>query len=55
MQVEITLASRFGSRSRRFLWHFAEMLVVMMLGMCVLGVAFRELHVLLFGSGFDAA
>jgi hypothetical protein len=55
MQVDIHLASRFGSPSRRFLRHFAEMLVVMMLGMCVLGVAFRELHVLLFGSGFDAA
>jgi hypothetical protein len=55
MQVEIPLASRFVSRSRRFLRHFAEMLVVMMLGMCVLGVAFRELHVLLFGSSFDAA
>ena len=55
MQIGITLASWFGSPSRRFLRHFAEMLVVMMLGMCVLGAAFRELHVLLFGSGFDAA
>jgi hypothetical protein len=28
---------------------------VMMLGMCVLGAAFGELHVLLFGSGYAAA
>lgn len=31
------------------------MIVVMMLGMCVLGAAFGELHVLLFGSGFAEA
>jgi len=55
MQVDIPLPSWFGKPSRRFLRHFVEMLVVMMLGMGVLGVAFRELHVLLFGSGFDAA
>lgn len=55
MQVEIPLGSRFGKPSRRFLRHFAEMLGVMMLGMCVFGAAFRELHVLAFGSGFDAA
>lgn len=55
MQVDIPLASRLGKPSRRFLRHFVEMLVVMMVGMGVLGVAFRELHVLLFGSGFDAA
>ncbi len=42
-------------RARRFLRHFLEMMVVMMLGMCVLGAAFRGLHVLAFGSGFDAA
>jgi hypothetical protein len=55
MQVGIPLASRLSSPSRRFLRHFAEMLVVMMVGMCVFGVAFRELHVLVFGGGFDAA
>ena len=26
-----------------------------MLGMCALGAAFRELHVAIFGTGFDAA
>jgi hypothetical protein len=47
-----------GSRSRStraFVRHFLEMLVVMMLGMCVLGGAFRGLHVLFFGNGFAAA
>jgi hypothetical protein len=42
-------------RARRFVRHFLEMIVVMMLGMCVLGAAFGQLHVLLFGSGFAAA
>jgi hypothetical protein len=55
MLVDIPSPSWFGTPLRRFLRHFAEMLVVMMVGMGVLGVAFRELHVLLFGSGFDAA
>ena len=27
----------------------------MMLGMCVLGMAFRQIHVALFGTGFDNA
>jgi hypothetical protein len=30
------------------------MTVAMMLGMCILGVAFRFIHVALFGTGFDA-
>jgi hypothetical protein len=55
MQVDIPLANRFGKPSRRFLRHFAEMLVVMMLGMVVLGAAFGELHKLAFGSGYAAA
>jgi hypothetical protein len=40
---------------RRFGRHFLEMTVAMMLGMCVLGAAFRVIHVATFGSGFDAA
>lgn len=40
---------------RRFVRHLLEMVVAMMLGMVVLGVAFRGLHGLLFGGGFDAA
>jgi hypothetical protein len=39
----------------RFVRHFVEMLVVMMLGMCVLGGAFAVLHDRLFGSGYADA
>ena len=41
--------------NRRFVRHFFEMVAVMILGMVVLGMAFRGLHLLLFGSGFAAA
>jgi len=41
--------------TRRFIGHALEMTVAMMLGMVVLGIAFRQLHVLLFGNGFSAA
>jgi hypothetical protein len=41
--------------TRRFVRHLVEMVIVMMLGMCVLGGAFRELHELAFGSGYAAA
>jgi len=44
-----------AQRTKRFTLHFVEMVLVMMVGMCVLGFAFRELHILLFGGGFDAA
>src|SRR5512140_3178053 len=42
-------------RARTFLRHLAEMIIAMMLGMCILGMAFRGLHTALFGGGFDAA
>jgi hypothetical protein len=51
----VVLDQRAPNKARHFLRHFFEMLVVMMLGMVVLGAAFRELHVLAFGNGFDAA
>jgi hypothetical protein len=51
----LSLTGWHSKRARRFLRHLLEMIVVMMLGMCVLGAAFRELHVLVFGSGFAAA
>jgi flagellar biosynthetic protein FliP len=53
MQAEISLVGRHGKR--RFLRHAFEMTIAMMLGMVVLGAAFRQLHVLVFGSGFDGA
>jgi hypothetical protein len=40
---------------RRFSRHVVEMTVAMMLGMCVLGMAFRAIHLAVFGTGFDAA
>ena len=55
METHLFLEPAAGSNWRRFLRHLVEMIVVMMLGMCLLGGAFRELHVLVFGSGFAAA
>ena len=31
------------------------MTVAMMLGMCILGMTFRQLHLAVFGTGFDEA
>ena len=42
-------------RRRTFLRHLAEMIIAMLLGMCILGMAFRGIHTALFGGGFDAA
>lgn len=49
------LAGDHEHRRRTFLRHLAEMVIAMMLGMCVLGMAFRGIHTALFGGGFDAA
>jgi hypothetical protein len=55
METAVVPVQSQAKKARRFLRHFLEMVVVMMLGMCVLGAAFNGLHVLLFGSGFAAA
>ena len=55
METELVLDQPRGKKAWRFLRHLLEMLVVMMLGMCALGAAFGELHVLLFGSGYADA
>jgi flagellar biosynthetic protein FliP len=55
MQAHVVHRRWHDTPARRFVQHFFEMLVVMMLGMCLLGGAFRELHVLLFGNGVAAA
>jgi hypothetical protein len=44
-----------GKKASRFLGHFFEMVVVMMLGMCALGAAFGAFHQVAFGSGIAAA
>jgi hypothetical protein len=54
-EVHVAVVRSHGKRTRRFLRHLLEMLVVMMLGMCVLGAAFGAFHELAFGSGFAAA
>ena len=54
MDTGLVLDQAQGTK-RRFVCHFLEMVAVMILGMVVLGMAFRGLHLLLFGSGFAAA
>ena len=54
-ELHVAVGGSDGRRTRRFLRHFFEMLLVMMLGMCVLGAAFGAFHELAFGSGFAAA
>jgi hypothetical protein len=44
-----------GPQARTFWRHLLEMTVAMMLGMGILGMVFREIHVALFGTGFDNA
>src|SRR5512146_2647781 len=55
METAVVSVRPQGKKARRFLRHFFEMVVVMMLGMCVLGAAFGAFHQLAFGSGFAAA
>ena len=47
--------SEQGPQLKRFSRHVIEMTVAMMLGMCVLGMTFRAIHLAAFGTGFDAA
>ena len=54
METGLVLDQVQGTK-RRFALHFFEMLGVMTLGMLVLGVAFRQLHILIVGSAFAAA
>jgi hypothetical protein len=44
-----------GPQFKRFWRHVIEMTIAMMLGMCVLGMTFRAIHLAVFGTGFDAA
>jgi len=54
-RVGVSSITHRPSRTRTFLRHLLEMTVAMMLGMCILGMAFRGIHLAVFGSGFDAA
>ena len=51
----LSLRHRPPAPTAMFLRHLVEMTIAMVLGMCVLGAAFREVHVIVFGSGFDEA
>src|SRR5438128_11954395 len=42
-------------RRRRFVRHALEMMVAMLVGMIALGMAFRQIHIALFGTGFNDA
>src|SRR6266508_2786357 len=42
-------------RTLTLLRHLLEMTVAMLLGMVVLGMAFRQVHLAVFGTGFDDA
>jgi hypothetical protein len=56
--IAIHAAALLGSdrwQRRRFVRHAVEMTIAMLVGMVVLGMAFRQLHVALFGTGFDDA
>jgi flagellar biosynthetic protein FliP len=55
LRDEGLLQSDRWRRRRRFLRHALEMTGAMVLGMVVLGMAFRQLHIALFGTGFDDA
>jgi hypothetical protein len=57
MEVELALdeAQVKQKGRRRFVRHFFEMVVVMMLGMVVLGAAFGAFHQVAFGSGYADA
>jgi hypothetical protein len=54
METEFILDQAQGTKGR-FVRHFFEMFLVMMLGMVAFGMAFRQLHILLFGNGFAGA
>jgi hypothetical protein len=54
-KLRVAVGGSRGKRTRRFLRHYFEMVVVMMLGMGVLGAAFGAFHELAFGSGFASA
>jgi flagellar biosynthetic protein FliP len=55
MQVHIGLDARHAVRNRDFRRHFFEMTAAMVVGMCVLGAGFRQIHLAVFGTGFDDA
>ena len=55
MESATVLSRSRSGPTRRFVGHLLEMIVVMMLGMCVLGVAWGAFHEVVFGSAYADA
>ena len=55
MEAQSVLDQPHGRKMWCFLRHLAEMIVVMLLGMCVLGAAWGAIHEIVFGSAFADA
>jgi hypothetical protein len=55
MEAQSVLDQPKDRKAWRFLRHLLEMIVVMMLGMCVLGVGWGAFHEVVFGSAFADA
>ena len=55
MEAQSVLGQPKDGKVWRFLRHLLEMIVVMMLGMCVLGVGWGAFHEIVFGSAFADA
>ena len=55
METAFVLDQPQGRKTRRFVRHLLEMIVVMMLGMCVLGAAWGAFHEIVFGGEFADA
>jgi hypothetical protein len=55
MRVDSVLGAWRSRRTRHFVRHFLEMTIAMVLGMIVLGAVFREIHLLVFGTGYEDA
>ncbi len=55
MEAQSVLDQPKDRKVWRFLWHLLEMIAVMVLGMCGLGVAWAAFHEIVFGSAFADA
>lgn len=53
--IRLKASSEHAGETRAFWRHVLEMTGVMILGMMVLGMTFRFIHLAVFGTGFDEA
>ena len=52
-RIRLKASSEHAGETRAFWRHVLEMTGVMILGMMVLGMTFRFIHLAVFGTGFD--